>query len=174
MQHTQLPFITAMIVVRNGVRTIGPCLDSFIAQDYPQDRYEILIVDGMSDDGTLEEVEKRRAVFPALRILQNPKQLLAAGWNLGLRTARGDYVVRLDAHAYAYPDFLRRSMEVMLSTPDAGMRGRQYGNAKHQLGGAGHRRGARTPASAWAIRSSAPRKCRNTSIPWHLGCIGAR
>lgn len=115
-----LPFVSAMIVVRNEESMIGQCLDSLMAQDYPRHRYEVIVVDGMSEDETLAAVEERCGGLPRIRIIENPKRILAPGWNTGVRAATGEYVVRLDAHAVVYPDFLRRSVETMLSRPEAG------------------------------------------------------
>jgi cellulose synthase/poly-beta-1,6-N-acetylglucosamine synthase-like glycosyltransferase len=113
------PSVSVLVVVRNGQKVIGRCLDSLLAQDYPKDRYEIIVVDGASEDGTRGVVEERRTEIPQFRLLDNPRRTLAAGWNLGLESARADYVVRLDAHAVASPDFLRTSVETMLATADA-------------------------------------------------------
>lgn len=58
----QWPFITAMIVARNEEIYIEKCFKSLLEQSYPADRYEILIIDGMSTDSTVtvaKEVEKK-------------------------------------------------------------------------------------------------------------------
>jgi len=53
-----LPFVSIIIPCRNEEKFIGKCLDSILAQDYPKDRLEVLVVDGMSEDGTREIVER--------------------------------------------------------------------------------------------------------------------
>ena len=55
--ENNLPFVTAMIVVRNEENYIEPSLKSFLEQDYPKDRYEIIIIDGMSEDNTVNKVK---------------------------------------------------------------------------------------------------------------------
>lgn len=127
----QWPFITAMIVARNEEIYIEKCFKSLLEQSYPADRYEILIIDGMSTDRTVavaKEVEKKYATRydqgqlyskVQVRYFDNPKKILAAGWNLGIQNAKGDYVVRIDAHAYADKDFLLNSMKTMLEVGDA-------------------------------------------------------
>jgi GT2 family glycosyltransferase len=106
------PLVTALIVVRNECEAVGPCLACLIAQDLPPEEFEILVVDGHSSDGTPAEV--RRLAYEAphhtLRLLDNAQRTLATGWNLGIREARGEFVVRLDAHATAPPDFLRANL----------------------------------------------------------------
>lgn len=127
----QWPFITAMIVVRNEEVYIEKCLKSLLEQTYPDECYEILIIDGMSTDNTVavaKETEKNYAIRDdqkhnkrkvRVRYFENPGKILASGWNLGIKNARGDFVVRLDAHAYADKDFLLNSMTTMLEVGDA-------------------------------------------------------
>jgi len=117
--RTDSPFVSALIVVRNGEDMIGRCLDALTSQEYPKDRYEILVIDGMSDDNTVRIAKERGGGLPPVHIFENPKRLLASGWNIGVKRASAEYVVRLDAHAVPYPDFLRRNVETMLRTPDA-------------------------------------------------------
>lgn len=125
------PFVTAMIVARNEEKYIGKCLNSLLQQSYPANKYEVLIIDGLSEDRTTEVAKEIEAKYSGtdtkdnsrgkvkVRYLQNPKKLLAAGWNLGIREARGDYVVRIDAHGYADEHFLLKSVQTMLDIGDA-------------------------------------------------------
>ena len=48
------PFVSIIVPCRNEERYIGACLDSILAGDYPRDRLEVLVVDGLSDDRTRE------------------------------------------------------------------------------------------------------------------------
>lgn len=113
-----LPFISTMIVVRNGEKIIARCLESLIKQDYPKDKYEILVIDGMSDDDTTNIVRSYSTKDNKIRLLSNPKKILASGWNIGIKEARGSFVVRLDAHATANSDFIRKNVETLLRMPD--------------------------------------------------------
>ncbi len=119
-----LPFVTAMIVVRNEENYIEPALRSFLNQDYPKDRYEILIIDGMSEDHTIDKVKevmeiyRKNGVETEIRCFENPKKLLAAGWNIGIKKAKGDYVVRIDAHAQADPALIRNCVCILTEKSD--------------------------------------------------------
>lgn len=126
MESERLPYVTAMIVVRNEVRYIQKCFYSLLSQTYPASHYEILILDGLSDDGTLELAKETESAYraehaecPAVRYFTNEKKILAAGWNQGIRAARGEYVVRIDAHGYADSDFIEKSVETILRVSDA-------------------------------------------------------
>ena len=92
---------------------------SFVNQTYPKDRYEIIVVDGCSDDGTVDIVNGIIREFSTdsfhIRLVDNPKRILASGWNIGIKAAKGEYVTRIDAHAEAAPDFIEKSVNTMLS-----------------------------------------------------------
>lgn len=122
-----LPFVSAIVVMRNEEKYISQILTSLLAQDYPADCYEILIVDGLSDDRSLElaqeTVSKYRQnnshITPNIYFYQNPEKSLAAGWNIGIKKSSGTYVVRIDAHAMVFEDFISKSVEVMQQNPQA-------------------------------------------------------
>lgn len=115
--NTTFPFISVLLVTRNEKNYIEASLSSLINQTYPKECYEIIVVDGMSTDGTPEMIEQISARYATegfeIRLIQNPKKILATGWNIGIKNALGDYVVRIDAHAEAKSDFLQKSVETM-------------------------------------------------------------
>ena len=125
------PFVSALIVVRNEESRIAKCLESLLKQDDPANRFEIIVIDGESTDATLDVVKKTAEIIrnekmiPSLRVVSNPKHFLASGWNIGIREAKGEYVVRPDAHAYVETDFISKSVETMLSVGDAACVGGQ-------------------------------------------------
>jgi len=111
------PFVSALLVTRNEKDYIRMSLMSLIKQTYPKNSYEIIVVDGVSDDGTLDEVKAIQREYGSdafhISIISNEKRILATGWNLGIKAAKGQYVVRIDAHATAAPDFIERNVETM-------------------------------------------------------------
>lgn len=125
MESENLPFVSAMIVARNESEYIEKCLNSLINQDYPKDKYEILFIDGDSDDNTKQIVQsivdsqKKKDNRLEIKCLENPQRILATGWNLGLREAKGEYVVRIDAHSFVESDYISKCVEVMLRVGDA-------------------------------------------------------
>lgn len=117
-----LPFVSALLVTYNEGAYIEKALGSLINQTYPADRYEIIIVDGGSDDDTLGQARKiidfsskKKSEIPKVTFLNNPKRILAAGWNIGIKASSGKYVVRIDAHAEAMPNFLQKSVETAIA-----------------------------------------------------------
>ncbi|GIE97305.1 hypothetical protein Ari01nite_47700 [Paractinoplanes rishiriensis] len=90
-----------------------------LSGSHPADRMEILLVDGMSDDGTRDIVRTYEQRHPRLRMLDNPGRSKPAALNLGIRAARGDIVLRLDVHAVYEPDYIEKCVRGLLDHPDA-------------------------------------------------------
>lgn len=94
------PFITVVVPVRNEASFITKTLGQLVSQEYPQDRYEIIVADGMSDDGTRDLVLTMAAQHPQIRLLDNLKRLSGAGRNVGFQNGRGDYFLVIDGHCF--------------------------------------------------------------------------
>jgi succinoglycan biosynthesis protein ExoA len=90
--------ISVILPVRNEARFIERILSDLIRQEYDPGRFEILVVDGRSTDGTPERVARFAAQHDNIRLLRNPRRLSSAGRNLGLQHARGDVVLIVDGH----------------------------------------------------------------------------
>lgn len=111
------PFVSVIVPVRNEERYVERCLYSLARQDYPRERFEVIVVDGRSDDATRPIVNRFAAESTLdVRLLDNPRRKTAAGLNVGLDAARGEVIVRVDGHASVAPDFLRRSVAALLDT----------------------------------------------------------
>ena len=86
------PTVSVIIPCRNEDKFIGKCLDSILANDYPKDLLEILVVDGMSQDETRSIVSDYTRRHPFIWCLDNPKKIIPAAMNTGIRAAKGDLV----------------------------------------------------------------------------------
>lgn len=120
--ETRKPFVSALIVTRNEQAFIERALMSLINQTYPKDCYEIIIADGESTDDTLKIVKRLAQKYKTdtfdIRVVNNSKHILAAGWNLGIKNAKGEYVVRIDAHSEAADNFIEKNVKTICSVPD--------------------------------------------------------
>jgi glycosyltransferase involved in cell wall biosynthesis len=94
-----LPFVTVVVPCRNEAKHIARCLESILANDYPRERMEILVVDGRSEDGTREIVAGYSERYPMIRLVDNPERHIPAAMNLGIQKARGDTIIKMDAHS---------------------------------------------------------------------------
>lgn len=94
--------LSVVCPIYNEEKYIGPFIESIIKQDYPKDDMEILLVDGMSKDKTREIIAKYADEYPCLRLVDNPQQTVPYAMNNGIKSAKGNIIIRLDAHA-EYP-----------------------------------------------------------------------
>ena len=108
---TPLPFVSVVLPVRNEERFIRRCLESVFAQDYPRDRMEVIVADGMSSDGTREMAAAFRGRHTAVRVIDNPGRIVPTGLNAAIGCARGDVIVRVDGHCEIAADYVRRCVE---------------------------------------------------------------
>jgi succinoglycan biosynthesis protein ExoA len=93
-----LSWVSVVIPVRNEEPHIAAVLDALLAQDYPDDRFEVLVVDGHSTDNTREVVESYTKRYENIRLFSNPKYLSSAARNIGIRESRGDIILIVDGH----------------------------------------------------------------------------
>lgn len=97
--------LSVICPIYNEEKYIGQFLDSLLTQDYPKDDLEILLVDGMSKDRTREIVAEYIAEHPFIRLIDNPDKIVPYAMNRGIDAAKGDIIMRLDAHASYQPDY---------------------------------------------------------------------
>ena len=102
---TVLPFISVVMVVRNEGPFIARALEQVLAQDYPRDRMEIIVADGMSDDDTRNIVAEYQARYPFIQVVDNPGRIVASGMNVAIDRAQGELIVRIDGHGEVATDF---------------------------------------------------------------------
>lgn len=96
------PLVSVIVPCRNERRYIVECLESIRANDYSPNSIEVLVIDGVSDDGTRDLLQDYVQQWPRVRWLDNPAGTTPAALNIGVRHARGEIVMRMDAHCH-YP-----------------------------------------------------------------------
>ncbi|MEO8429891.1 MAG: glycosyltransferase family 2 protein [Acidobacteriota bacterium] len=106
-----LPFVSVVMPVRNEGEFIARSVGSVLAQDFPAERMEVLVADGLSDDGTAQAVEDFARADPRVRLVPNPGRIVATGLNAAIAIARGDILVRVDGHCEIAPDYVARCVE---------------------------------------------------------------
>jgi len=114
-QPATLPFVSVVMPVRNEAAFMERSLGSVVAQDYPSDRMEILIADGLSQDGTREVISQFQQKHLNIKTVDNPGKIVARGLNAALRQAKGEVIVRVDGHCEIASDYLRRCIGHLLN-----------------------------------------------------------
>ena len=91
--------VSFVLAILNAERTLRECLNSIFSQDYPREKYEVLIVDGGSKDLTLEIVKEFMKKHKNLRLIHNPHKLSEGkgmGKDIGINASKGKFVALLD------------------------------------------------------------------------------
>jgi glycosyltransferase involved in cell wall biosynthesis len=101
------PAVTVILPTRNEAGFIDRCLTSIFAADPVPGGIEVLVVDGMSDDGTRQILAEWGRGHPNLRVLDNPQRVVPTAMNIGIRAGRGEWIVRLDAHSEYPSNYLK-------------------------------------------------------------------
>ena len=107
------PYVSLVIPCRNEEKFIGMCLDSVIANDYPKNRFEVLVVDGMSKDGTREIVKKYVKEHPFIKLFDNPKKIIPSAMNIGIKNAAGEIIMKIDSHARYSEDYISKCVSFL-------------------------------------------------------------
>ena len=91
--------VSFVIAVLNGISTIEECINSIMSQKYPSDKYEVLVIDGGSTDGTVATVKSLQKKHTQIKIMKNPFKLSEGegnGKDQGVSAAKGEYIIFLD------------------------------------------------------------------------------
>ena len=88
-------------------------MDSIINQDYSIDNLEIIIVDGMSDDGTHDIVKNYQERYSNITLIDNPEKIVPTGFNRALSQAKGEIVIRIDGHSEVDLDFVENCIRLL-------------------------------------------------------------
>jgi cellulose synthase/poly-beta-1,6-N-acetylglucosamine synthase-like glycosyltransferase len=110
------PFVSLLMPVRNEASFIERSLGAVLTQDYPRDRIEVIVADGLSTDSTREIIDALAKEHPNLRVIDNPGMIVATGLNAALGVARGEVVIRVDGHTVIAPDYCRQCVEALRQT----------------------------------------------------------
>lgn len=113
-----IPVVSIVVPCRNEKNYIEACIHSILAQESPSGGFEIIVADGISDDGTRGILEKLAKEDPRLQVIDNPGRFAACGRNAGIRKARGKYIAILDAHAEYAQDYIRTCVELLDEHPE--------------------------------------------------------
>ncbi|MBJ7596321.1 MAG: glycosyltransferase family 2 protein [Candidatus Dormibacteraeota bacterium] len=112
---SKAPRISAVIPCRDEALRIEACVRSVLAQEDVSD-LEVIVLDGLSTDGTSAILDRLRAEDSRLRVIPNPLVTTPAAMNLGIKAATGTYVAIMGAHNRYAPDYLARCLEIAQAT----------------------------------------------------------
>lgn len=109
-----LETVTFGVIAYNEHNYLPDLLSDLLSQTYPKKLIEVILVDGNSNDDTLDIMrsfqESHNDLYKDIKIYQNPKKIQPSGWNIVLQNMHCDVVLRIDAHARLPKDFVERNM----------------------------------------------------------------
>jgi succinoglycan biosynthesis protein ExoA len=113
---TPSPLVSIILPCLNERDHITNCLESILRQESPPGGFEVIVADGMSDDGTHEILQQLAKNERCLRVVDNPERIVSTGLNAALRVAKGEIIMRMDAHTQYASDYVRQCVEVLHQT----------------------------------------------------------
>jgi len=112
----QLPKVSIIIPMRNEEKFIAKCLNNFCEQDYPADNFDIIVVDGLSNDRSVEIVNTFQNKHGNIKLIKNYKIHTPAAFNLGIKASKADYVGIFSAHSIPSTTYISSAIQSMIKT----------------------------------------------------------
>jgi len=100
------PLVSIIIPCFNEEKYISGILDDILKQDYRKESLEVLVVDGMSSDGTQEIIRQYQKRYPFIRLEVNERQFVPFALNLGIHKSNGEVIAIMGSHAQYPPDYI--------------------------------------------------------------------
>lgn len=111
-----MDLVSIVIPVYNEEKFLGEVFLSLENQDYPKELTEIIIVDGNSNDNSFNILKEYQKKYSNLVVLNNPRKIVPISMNLGIKQAKGKYIVRLDSHSKYNNDYVSKCVEYLERT----------------------------------------------------------
>lgn len=123
-----------IIPIRNEENYIVKCIDSLLRQDYSSDKMEFIFVDGISTDCTKDIIQNYANKYPSIiKIFDNPHKTVPFAMNIGIKNAKGKYIIRMDAHSEYACDYISKCMYYLSRTKAANVGGPMVAKFKSSL-----------------------------------------
>lgn len=110
------PKVSVIIPCRNEAGEIENCIRSILACDAPVGGFEVIVADGGSDDGTRELLDALAAKAPQVKVIENSGRIVSTGLNAAIGAARGEVIIRMDAHTTYAKDYICRCVGTLEAT----------------------------------------------------------
>ena len=107
------PTISIVIPMRNEELYISDCIEGFMSQTYPSDSFNIIVVDGMSEDKSVDIVKLYQKKYKNILLLDNKKKIASNGFNIGIKTSENDYVGIFSAHSVPSKDYIEVAIDTI-------------------------------------------------------------
>ena len=123
LDDNELPFISIVMPIRNEMNHIKRSLGAVLNSDYPKNKIEIVIADGMSTDDTRSICTTLLAGRENTRIIDNPDKIVSTGLNKAIMDSTGEIIIRVDGHCVISKDYFTKCVHYLLTQPVMGVGG---------------------------------------------------
>lgn len=125
--------VSVVLPVRNEEKYIAECIESVLRQDFSKEDIELILVDGNSEDKTVEIIGRFANKYSFIKLLKNPQRTVQHALNIGIKNAVGEYIIRMDAHSEYADDYISKCVEYLEKTGAENVGGPMIAKGKTQI-----------------------------------------
>jgi len=104
------PKVSIIVPCRNEEKHIEECIESILKQEYPKEKIEVLVIDGMSKDGTRKIITEYVKIYSFIKMIDNPKLNTSAALNIGIMNSGGQIILIMGAHSIYKKNYVLKSV----------------------------------------------------------------
>lgn len=108
--------VSVIVPCYQEVNYIEDFINNFFLLDFADLSVELIIADGLSDDGTEKILEEFKSLNSSLKVIKNPKRIVSTGLNLAVLSASGEIIIRMDVHTKYARDYIVKSVKQLITT----------------------------------------------------------
>ena len=108
--------VSVIVGLLNEEKFLPRLIEDFKKQTYNHNEIELIFIDGMSKDSSwkiLEDFKNSNHDFYDVVLLKNPKVILSAGMNVGIKAARGECILKVDCHSHITDNFIENNVKII-------------------------------------------------------------
>lgn len=108
--------VSVVVGLLNEEKFLPRLIEDFKKQTYNHNEIELIFIDGMSKDDSwkiLEDFKNSNHDFYDVVLLKNPKVILSAGMNVGIKAARGECILKVDCHSHITENFIENNVKII-------------------------------------------------------------
>ena len=106
--------VSLCVVAYNEENFLPNLIEDFKSQTYPHELIEVVLINSLSTDRTkqiMQEFAQSNNDFYSVKVYDNPKKVQASGWNIAIKNATGDVIIRIDAHTHIPSEFTKLNVK---------------------------------------------------------------
>lgn len=111
--------VSVVIPCRNEKAFVGRCIEAIYNSELPEHVHvKVIVVDGMSNDGTREELDRLQTIYTSLNVVDNIQQLTPIAFNLGIHYCDFDFLQIIGARHIITANYISKSIDILINKPE--------------------------------------------------------